>query len=146
MEKHFFDYNIVNSWQTSKIVIDIPETISKVKIEINSLNMPGECYFDDLSMYLTTPDNTEPIPIKPIPNYEIVRNDYGQITDIIKKRSSDNKTLGKHYEYDENTHYKTSVEEAGKVTYYNYDCGSGLLTSKGKNTDPSKIHSILTVA
>lgn len=134
----FFDYNIVNSWQTSKIVIDIPETISKVKIEINSLNMPGECYFDDLSMYLTTPDNTEPIPIKPIPNYEIVRNDYGQITDIIKKRSSDNKTLGKHYEYDENTHYKTSVEEAGKVTYYNYDCGSGLLTSKGKNTDPSK--------
>lgn len=82
----FFDYNIVNSWQTSKIVIDIPETISKVKIEINSLNMPGECYFDDLSMYLTTPDNTEPIPIKPIPNYEIVRNDYGQITDISKEK------------------------------------------------------------
>lgn len=134
----FFDYNIVNSWQTSKIVIDIPETISKVKIEINSLNMPGECYFDDLSMYLATLDNTVPIPRKPIPNYEIVRNDYGQITDIIKKRSSDNKTLGKHYEYDENTHYKTSVEEAGKVTYYNYDCGSGLLTSKGKNTDSSK--------
>lgn len=134
----FFDYNIVNSWQTSKIVIDIPETISKVKIEINSLNMPGKCYFDDLSMYLATLDNTVPIPRKPIPNYEIVRNDYGQITDIIKKRSSDNKTLGKHYEYDENTHYKTSVEEAGKVTYYNYDCGSGLLTSKGKNTDSSK--------
>lgn len=134
----YFDYNIVNSWQTSKVVIDIPETISKVKIEINSLNMPGECYFDDLSMYLATLDNTVPIPIKPIPNYEIVRNDYGQITDIIKKRSSDNKTLGKHYEYDENTHYKTSVEEAGKVTYYNYDCGSGLLTSKGKNTDSSK--------
>ena len=134
----FFDYNIVNSWQTSKIVIDIPETISKVKIEINSLNMPGKCYFDDLSMYLTTPDNTESVPENPIPNYEIIRNEYGQVTDIIKKRSSDNKTLGKHYEYDENTHYKTSVEEAGKVTYYNYDCGSGLLTSKGKNTDSSK--------
>lgn len=135
----FFDYNIVNSWQTSKIVIDIPETISKVKIEINSLNMPGECYFDDLSMYIATKDNTPPIGIDPdIPNYEIIRNEYGQVTDIIKKRSSDNKTFGKHYEYDENTHYKTSVEEAGKVTYYNYDCGSGLLTSKGKNTDSSK--------
>lgn len=134
----YFDYNIVNNWQTSKVVIDIPKTISKVKIEINSLNMPGECYFDDLSMYLTTPDNTDPVPEKPIPKYEIIRNDYGQITDIIKKRSSDNKTLGKHYEYDENTHYKTSVEEAGKTTYYNYDCGSGLLTSKGKNTDSSK--------
>ena len=135
----FFDYNIVNSWQTSKIVIDIPETISKVKIEINSLNMPGECYFDDLSMYVATKDNAPPFNGNPeIPNYEIIRNEYGQVTDIIKKRSSDNKTLGKHYEYDENTHYKTSVEEAGKTTYYNYDCGSGLLTSKGKNTDPSK--------
>ncbi|MFR5875292.1 MAG: RHS repeat-associated core domain-containing protein [Eubacterium sp.] len=135
----YFDYNIANSWQTSKIVIDIPETISKVKIEINSLNMPGECYFDDLSMYLATPDNAPPFDDNSeIPNYEIVRNEYGQITDIIKKRSNDNKTLGKHYEYDENTHYKTSVEEAGKITYYNYDCGSGLLTSKGKNTDPSK--------
>lgn len=135
----FFDYNIVNSWQTSKIVIDIPETISKVKIEINSLNMPGECYFDDLSMYVATKDNAPPFNGNPeIPNYEIIRNEYGQVTDIIKKRSSDNKTLGKHYEYDENTHYKTSVEEAGKVTYYNYDCGSGLLTSKGKNTDSSK--------
>lgn len=135
----YFDYNIVNNWQTSKCVINIPETISKVKIEINSQNMPGECYFDDLSMYIATKDNTSPIGIDPdIPKYEIIRNDYGQITDIIKKRSSDNKTLGKHYEYDENTHYKTSVEEAGKTTYYNYDCGSGLLTSKGKNTDPSK--------
>ena len=135
----FFDYNIVNSWQTSKIVIDIPETISKVKIEINSLNMPGKCYFDDLSMYVATKDNAPPFNGNPeIPNYEIIRNEYGQVTDIIKKRSSDNKTLGKHYEYDENTHYKTSVEEAGKTTYYNYDCGSGLLTSKGKNTDPSK--------
>lgn len=134
----YFDYNIVNDWQTSKCVIDIPSTISKVKIEINSLNMPGECYFDDLSMYIKTKENVSDPPKDPVPNYEIVRNDYGQITDIIKKRSSDNKTLGKHYEYDENTHYKTSVEEAGKTTYYNYDCGSGLLTSKGKNTDPSK--------
>lgn len=134
----YFDFNIVNNWQTSKCVIDIPSTISKVKIEINSLNMPGECYFDDLKMYIATPDNTEPIPKKPIPNYEIIRNEYGQITDIIKKRSNDNKTLGKHYEYDNNTHFKSSVEEAGKVTYYNYDCGSGLLTSKGKNTDSSK--------
>lgn len=135
----YFDYNIVNSWQTSKVVIDIPETISKVKIEINSLNMPGECYFDDLSMYVATKDNAPPFNGNPeIPNYEIIRNEYGQVTDIIKKRSSDNKTFGKHYEYDENTHYKTSVEEAGKVTYYNYDCGSGLLTSKGKNTDSSK--------
>lgn len=55
--------------------------------------MPGECYFDDLSMYLTTPDNTEPIPIKPIPNYEIVRNDYGQITDIIKREVVTTKLL-----------------------------------------------------
>ncbi len=134
----YFDYNIVNDWQTSKCVIDIPSTISKVKIEINSLNMPGVCYFDDLSMYVATKENA-PEPHKdPIPNYEIIRNEYGQITDIIKKRSSDNKTLGKHYEYDENTHYKSQVEEAGKVTYYNYDCGSGLLTSKGKNTDSSK--------
>lgn len=134
----YFDYNIVNDWQTSKCVIDIPSTISKVKIEINSLNMPGECYFDDLSMYIATPDNTPPVGIDPdIPNYEIVRNEYGQVTDIIKTRTGD-KTLGKHYEYDENAHYKTSVEEAGKVTYYNYDCGSGLLTSKGKNTDSSK--------
>lgn len=134
----YFDYNIVDDWQTSKVVIDIPKTISKVKIEINSLNMPGECYFDDLSMYIKTKENVSDPPKDPVPNYEIVRNDYGQITDIIKKRSSDNKTFGKHYEYDENTHYKTSVEEAGKVTYYNYDCGSGLLTSKGKNTDSSK--------
>lgn len=133
----YFDYNIVNDWQTSKCVIDIPSTISKVKIEINSLNMPGECYFDDLSMYIATSDNTKRKPEDNIPNYEIVRNEYGQITDIIKIRNGD-KTLGKHYEYDENTHYKTSVEEAGKVTYYNYDCGSGLLTSKGKNTDSSK--------
>lgn len=134
----YFDYNIVNDWQTSKVVIDIPKTISKVKIEINSLNMPGECYFDDLSMYIKTKENVSDPPKDPVPNYEIVRNDYGQITDIIKKRSSDNKTFGKHYEYDENTHYKTSVEEAGKTTYYNYDCSSGLLTSKGKNTDSSK--------
>lgn len=135
----YFDYNIVGDWQTSKCVIEMPKTISQVKIEINSLNMPGECYFDDLSMYVATKDNAPPFNGNPeIPNYEIIRNEYGQVTDIIKKRSSDNKTLGKHYEYDENTHYKTSVEEAGKTTYYNYDCGSGLLTSKGKNTDPSK--------
>ncbi len=135
----YFDYNIVGDWQTSKCVIEMPKTISQVKIEINSLNMPGECYFDDLSMYVATKDNAPPVGIDPdIPNYEIIRNEYGQVTDIIKKRSNDNKTFGKHYEYDENTHYKTSVEEAGKVTYYNYDCGSGLLTSKGKNTDSSK--------
>lgn len=133
----YFDYNIVEGWQTSKCVIDIPSTISQVKIEINSLNMPGECYFDDLSMYVATKENTAPIGSNPeIPNYEIIRNEYGQITDIIKKRSGD-KTLGKHYEYAE-SHYKSQVEEAGKVTYYNYDCGSGLLTSKGKNTDSSK--------
>lgn len=133
----YFDYNIVKNWQTSKCVITIPSTITKVKIEINSLNMPGECYFDDLKMYSATPDNSDNIPKNPIPNYEIVRNEYGQITDIIKTKSNDNKTIGKHYEYD-NTHYKSQVEEAGKTTYYNYDCGSGLLTSKGKNTDPSK--------
>lgn len=134
----YFDYNIVNAWQTSKCVINIPSTISKVRVEINSLNMPGECYFDDLSMYIATIDNAPEPPKDPIPNYEIIRNDYGQITDIIKKRSADNKTIGKHYEYDSNTHYKSQVEEAGKVTYYNYDCNSGLLTSKGKNTDASK--------
>ena len=135
----YFDYNIVNNWQTSKCVIDIPSTISKVRIEINSLNMPGECYFDDLEMYIATKDNSNPIGEDPdIPNYEIIRNEYGQITDIIKTKSSDNKTIGKHYEYDDNTHYKSQVEEAGKTTYYNYDCGSGLLTSKGKNTDASK--------
>lgn len=134
----YFDFNIVNNWQTSKCVIDIPSTISKVRIEINSLNMPGECYFDDLKMYVATIDNAPEPPKDPIPNYEIIRNEYGQITDIIKKRSADNKTLGKHYEYDSDTHYKSLVEEAGKVTYYNYDCGSGLLTSKGKNTDASK--------
>lgn len=134
----YFDYNIVNAWQTSKCVITIPSTISKVRIEIKSLNMPGECYFDDLSMYIATIDNAPEPPKDPIPNYEIIRNDYGQITDIIKKRSADNKTIGKHYEYDSNTHYKSQVEEAGKVTYYNYDCNSGLLTSKGKNTDASK--------
>lgn len=134
----YFDFNIVNNWQTSKCVITIPSTISKVRVEIKSLNMPGECYFDDLSMYIATIDNA-PDPIKdPIPNYEIIRNEYGQITDIIKKRSADNKTIGKHYEYDSNTHYKSKVEEAGKTTYYNYDCNSGLLTSKGKNTDASK--------
>lgn len=134
----YFDYNIVNAWQTSKCVITIPTTISKVRIEIKSLNMPGECFFDDLSMYIATIDNAPEPPIDPIPNYEIVRNDYGQITDIIKIRSTDNKTIGKHYEYDSDTHYKSQVEEAGKTTYYNYDCGSGLLTSKGKNTDSSK--------
>lgn len=133
-----FDFNIVNNWQTSKCVIDIPSTISQVKIEINSQNMPGECYFDDLSMYVATKDNARDPGKDPIPNYEIIRNDYGQITDIIKIRSTDNKTLGKHYEYDNDTHYKSQVEEAGRVTYYNYDCGSGLLTSKGKNTDSSK--------
>lgn len=133
----YFDYNIVNNWQTSKCVITIPSTISKVRIEINSLNMPGECYFDDIEMYSATPDNSDNIPKNPIPNYEIIRNEYGQITDIIKTRSNDDKTIGKHYEYD-NTHYKSQVEEAGKTTYYNYDCGSGLLTSKGKNTDASK--------
>ena len=133
-----FDFSIVNNWQTSKCVIDIPSTITKVKIEINSLNMPGECYFDDLEMYSATPDNSDDIRKKPIPNYEIVRNEYGQITDIIKTKNNDNKTIGKHYEYDDNTHYKSQVEEAGKTTYYNYDCGSGLLTSKGKNTDASK--------
>ena len=133
----YFDYNIVNNWQTSKCVIDIPETISKVKIEINSLNMPGECYFDDLKMYVATIDNASPVVPEPgLPKYDIVRNEYGQITDIIKVRTGD-KTLGKHYEYD-SSHYKSQVEEAGKVTYYNYDCGSGLLTSKGKNTDSSK--------
>lgn len=133
----YFDYNIVEGWQTSKCVIDIPATISQVKVEINSLNMPGECYFDDLSMYVATKENTAPIGSNPeIPNYEIIRNEYGQITDIIKKRSGD-KTIGKHYEYAE-SHYKSQVEEAGRVTYYNYDCGSGLLTSKGKNTDSSK--------
>lgn len=133
----YFDYNIVNNWQTSKCVIDIPETISKVKIEINSLNMPGECYFDDLKMYVATIDNAPPVVPEPgLPKYDIVRNEYGQITDIIKVRTGD-KTLGKHYEYD-SSHYKSQVEEAGKVTYYNYDCGSGLLTSKGKNTDSSK--------
>lgn len=132
----FFDFNIVNGWQTSKCVIDIPSTISQVKIEINSQNMPGECYFDDLSMYVATKDNT-PNPRKdPIPNYEIIRNENGQITDIIKKRNGTD-TIGKHYEYDA-SHYKSQVEEAGRVTYYNYDCGSGLLTSKGKNTDSSK--------
>jgi RHS repeat-associated protein len=134
----YFDYNIVKNWQTSKCVITIPSTITKVKIEINSLNMPGECYFDDLEMYSATPDNSDDIRKKPIPNYEIVRNEYGQITDIIKTKNNDNKTIGKHYEYDDNTHYKSQVEEAGKTTYYNYDCGSGLLTSKGKNTDASK--------
>lgn len=134
----YFDFNIVEDWQTSKCVIDIPSTISQVKIEINSLNMPGECYFDDLKMYVATKDNSNRIPENPIPDYEIIRNEYGQITDIIKIRSADNKTLGKHYEYDSDTHYKSLVEEAGKVTYYNYDCGSGLLTSKGKNTDASK--------
>lgn len=134
----YFDFNIVEDWQTSKCVIDIPSTISQVKIEINSQNMPGECYFDDLKMYVATKDNSNKIPDNPIPDYEIIRNEYGQITDIIKIRSADNKTLGKHYEYDSDTHYKSLVEEAGKVTYYNYDCGSGLLTSKGKNTDASK--------
>ena len=132
----YFDYNIVKNWQTSKCVITIPSTIAKVKIEINSLNMPGECYFDDVQMYEATIDNA-PDPNNGIPNYKIMRNEYGQITDIIKTKSNDNKTIGKHYEYD-NTHYKSQVEEAGKTTYYNYDCGSGLLTSKGKNTDPSK--------
>ena len=133
----YFDYNIVNNWQTSKCVIDIPSTISKVRIEINSLNMPGECYFDDLEMYVATIDNAPPVVPEPgLPKYDIVRNEYGQITDIIKVRTGD-KTLGKHYEYD-SSHYKSQVEEAGKVTYYNYDCGSGLLTSKGKNTDSSK--------
>lgn len=132
----YFDYNIVKNWQTSKCVITIPSTIAKVKIEINSLNMPGECYFDDVQMYEATIDNA-PDPNIGIPNYKIMRNEYGQITDIIKTKSNDNKTIGKHYEYD-NTHYKSQVEEAGKTTYYNYDCGSGLLTSKGKNTDASK--------
>ncbi len=134
----YFDYNIVNAWQTSKCVITIPSTISKVRVEINSLNMPGECYFDDLKMYVATIDNAPPIDPEPgLPKYDIVRNEYGQITDIIKIQTGD-KTLGKHYEYDSNTHYKSQVEEAGKVTYYNYDCNSGLLTSKGKNTDASK--------
>ena len=132
-----FDFNIVNGWQTSKCVIDIPSTISQVKIEINSLNMPGECYFDDLEMYVATKDNSEIVGPEPnIPDYEIKRNRNGQVTDIIKIRTG-KKTLGKHYEYD-SSHYKSQVEEAGKVTYYNYDCGSGLLTSKGKNTDSSK--------
>lgn len=133
----YFDYNIVGDWQTSKCIIDIPSTISQVKIEINSLNMPGVCYFDDLIMYEATPERRADVSPEPdLPNYEIIRNEYGQITDIIKKRIG-NETIGKHYEYDDN-HYKSQVEEAGKVTYYNYDCGSGLLMSKGKNTDYSK--------
>jgi len=132
-----FDYNIVGNWQTSKIIINIPSTMSKVKITINSYDMPGTCYFDDLSMYLVNSENTDDVSDStPISSDEILRNPHGQITDIIRKRV-DNKTIGKHYEYDA-AHYKSLVNDEGKTTYYDYDCGSGLLMSKGKNNDSTK--------
>lgn len=132
-----FDYGITNNWQTSKSVIKIPSSVSKVKISINSLGMPGVCYFDDVSLYPVNDENTADVSNNaPISSDEIVRNEYGQITDIIHSRVGNN-TLGKHYEYD-NAHYKTLVEDEGKTTYYNYDCGSGLLLSKGKNSNAER--------
>lgn len=132
-----FDYNIVGKWQTSKIIIDIPKTISSVKITINSYGMPGTCYFDDLSMYLVNDKNTADVSdTAPISSNKTIRNEYGQITDVITAVNGSN-TLGKHYDYD-NAHYKSLVDDEGKITYYNYDCGSGLLMSKGKNNDSTK--------
>lgn len=132
-----FDYGITNNWQTSKSVIKIPSSVSKVKISINSLGMPGVCYFDDVSLYPINDENTADVSNNaPISSDEIVRNEYGQITDIIHSRTGNN-TLGKHYEYDD-AHYKTLVEDAGKKTYYNYDCTNGLLMSKGRNIDTTK--------
>lgn len=132
-----FDYNIVSKWQTSKIIIDIPKTMSSVKITVNSYSMPGTCYFDDLSMYLVNDKNTANVSdTAPISSNTTFRNKYGQITDVITAVGGSN-TLGKHYDYD-NAHYKSLVDDEGKITYYNYDCGSGLLMSKGKNNDSTK--------
>ncbi len=132
-----FDSNIVGNWQTSKVIIKIPSTMCSVNITVNSYDMPGACYFDDLSMYLVNDENTSDVSSsKDIQDDEILRNKYGQITDVIHNRVGNN-TLGKYYEYDD-AHYKSLVDDEGKTTYYNYDCGNGLLMSKGKNSDSDK--------
>lgn len=134
-----FDYGITEGWQTSKCVIKIPASVSAVKISINSLGMPGACYFDDLSIYPVNDENTVDVSnTGDIPNDKIIRNPNGTIHDIIKKENtSNNTTLGIHYDRDSHN-YVSALTEDGKSTYYNYDCTNGLLMSKGKNTDSSK--------
>lgn len=134
-----FDYGIVGNWQTSKCIVKVPATVSAVKISINSLNIPGVCYFDDLTMYPVDDTNTADVSeTGDISSDETIRNIDGTIKDIIKKRDENtNSTIGIHYERDENK-YVSSVTEDGKSTYYDYDCTNGLLMSKGKNSDSSK--------
>lgn len=132
-----FDHSIVGNWQTSKYIIKIPLSISAVKVTINSKNMTGNCYFDDVSLYALTDENTVDVSnTGVISSNEIVRYPNGTIMDIIRKRSG-NDTIGKYYQRD-NDGYVTVVKDAGKKTYYNYDCTNGLLMSKGRNIDATK--------
>lgn len=132
-----FDYMKIGAWQTGKALITLPSSVTSVKISLENYYMPDECYFDNVSLYPVTAENTIDVSDDSLTNeYTLAYNDNGTVSQVIKQTDG-NISLGKQYSYDSNN-YLSSVNDEGKTIYYNYDKTNGLLINKGKNSDNAK--------
>lgn len=132
-----FDYMNLGSQQTLKTLITLPENVSDVTISLENYYMPGECYFDDISLYPATVGNVINVGDGSLTNeYTLNYNSNGTLASETKT-SAKGEEIGTYYAYDSNN-YVSLIENNGVKTHYNYNSSNGLLMSKGTNSDSSK--------
>ena len=100
--------------------------------------MSGTCDFDNIEICETTSKNL--IDAKNIVPSTDIEYDYSENNSILEeiKTSVDGDEIGAFYNYTDDENYISKVTNNGIPTYYNYDSDSGLLLSKGNNSDTNK--------
>ena len=138
LTKMDFDDTLGETWQQRKTLFTTQKDTSSIIVYLSYNNMSGTCDFDNIEKYETTSKNL--IDAKNIVPSTDIEYDYSENNSILEdiKTSVDGEEIGAFYNYTDDENYISKVTNNGIPTYYNYDSDSGLLLSKGNNSDTNK--------
>ena len=138
LTKMDFDDTLGETWQQRKTLFTTQKDTSSIIVYLSYNNMSGTCDFDNIEIYETTSKNL--IDAKNIVSSTDIEYDYSENNSILEeiKTSVDGDEIGAFYNYTDDENYISKVTNNGIPTYYNYDSDSGLLLSKGNNSDTNK--------
>ena len=139
LTKMDFDDTLGETWQQRKTLFTTQKDTSSIIVYLSYNNMSGTCDFDNIEIYETTSKNL--IDAKNIVPSTDIEYDYSENNSILEeiKTSVDGDEIGAFYNYTDDENYISKVTNNGIPTYYNYDSDSGLLLSKGNNSDTKEL-------
>lgn len=138
LTKMEFDDTLGEEWQQRKTIFTTKKETTSLIVYLSYNNMMYSCDFDNIELYEATTKNAiDAVNIVPSTDVDY---DYSENNSILEeiKTTVDGDELGTFYNYTDDENYISKVTNNSIATYYDYDENSGLLLSKGKNSDSSK--------